>query len=147
MPSLGIEYFVAVDGLSLLMVLLSALVVPFALLASWRISDRPRVFFSLLLFLQAGLFGTFTSLNFFHWFIFWELSLVPAFFLVKMWGGPRELSRPPSFLRSSAAWRCCSRFSPFLRRRNIDLSDGGFRLPGALSSGSSQAHGTCFQQT
>ena len=41
-----------------------------------------------MLFLQAGLFGTFTALNFFHWFIFWELSLIPAFFLVKLWGGP-----------------------------------------------------------
>jgi len=46
------------------------------------------------LFLQAGLFGTFTALNFFHWFIFWELSLIPAFFLIRLWGGP---------LRSSAA--------------------------------------------
>src|SRR5262245_58726989 len=45
LPSLGIEYFVAIDGLSLLMVLLSAIVIPFALLASWKISDRPQLFF------------------------------------------------------------------------------------------------------
>jgi NADH-quinone oxidoreductase subunit M len=55
-----------------------------------EISDRPHLFFSLLLFLQAGLFGTFTALNFVHWFLFWELSLVPAFFLVKLWGGPQR---------------------------------------------------------
>ena len=90
LPSLGVEYFVGLDGLGLLMVLLSAIVIPFALLASSKISDRPQLYFSLLLFLQTGLFGTFTALSFFHWFIFWELSLVPAFFLVKVWGGPQR---------------------------------------------------------
>lgn len=89
-PTLGIEYFVGVDGLGLLMVLLSALVVPMALLASWRLEEKPTLYFSLILFLQSGLFGAFTALNFFHWFIFWELSLVPAFFLIKLWGGPER---------------------------------------------------------
>jgi NADH-quinone oxidoreductase subunit M len=87
-PSLGANYFVAVDGLGLLMVLLTAVVTPMAILASRRIEDRPQIYFALVLFLQAGLFGTFTALNFFHWFIFWELSLIPAFFLVRLWGGP-----------------------------------------------------------
>ena len=87
-PTLGIQYHVGVDGLGLLMLLLSALVVPMAMLASWNIEERVPLYFSLVLFLQAGLFGTFTALNFFHWFIFWELSLVPAFFLIKLWGGP-----------------------------------------------------------
>ena len=86
-PTLGVEYFVGVDGLGLLMVMLSAIVVPMAMLASWEVEDRVPIYFSLILFLQAGLFGTFTALNFFHWFIFWELSLVPAFFLIKLWGG------------------------------------------------------------
>ena len=87
-PSLGIEYRLGVDGLGLLMVLLSAIIIPFAMLASWRIDQNPKLYFSLLLFLETGLFGTFTALNFIHWFIFWELSLVPAFFLIKIWGGP-----------------------------------------------------------
>src|SRR5258707_592434 len=90
MPTLGVEYFVAVDGLGVLMVLLSAIVLPMALLASWKIEERVPLYFSLFLFLQAGLFGAFTALNFFHWFIFWELSLVPAYFLIKLWGGPRR---------------------------------------------------------
>ena len=93
-PTLGVQYHVGVDGLGLLMVLLTALVVPPAMLASWNIEDRPSLYFGLVLLLQAGLFGTFTALNFFHWFIFWELSLIPAFFLIKFWGGP---------LRSAAA--------------------------------------------
>jgi NADH-quinone oxidoreductase subunit M len=88
MPALGVDYHLGIDGLGLLMILLAALIVPFALVASWSISQRPALYFSLMLFLEAGLFGTFTALNFVHWFIFWELSLIPAFFLIKMWGGP-----------------------------------------------------------
>jgi NADH-quinone oxidoreductase subunit M len=96
-PTLGIDYFVGIDGLSLLMVLLTALVMPMALLASGRVEERASLYFALLLFLQAGLFGTFTALNFFHWFIFWELSLVPAFFLIKLWGGPQRTPAATQF--------------------------------------------------
>jgi NADH-quinone oxidoreductase subunit M len=89
-PSLGIQYFLGVDGLGLLMVLLTAIVTPLAVLASWCMDDRPHVYHALILWLQAGLFGTFTALNFFHWFLFWELGLIPAFFLIKLWGGPKR---------------------------------------------------------
>jgi len=89
-PTLGVEYFLGVDGIGLLMVLLSALLVPMALLASWSTSDRPQIYFALILLLQTGLFGAFTALNFFHWFLFWELSLIPAFFLIKLWGGAKR---------------------------------------------------------
>ena len=98
-PTLGVQYHVGVDGLGLIMVLLSAIVVPMAMLASWRIEERVRVYFALILFLQGGLFGTFTALNFFHWFLYWELSLIPAFFLVKLWGGPsRTLAATQFFI-------------------------------------------------
>jgi NADH-quinone oxidoreductase subunit M len=89
-PALGVQYFVGADGLGLLMLLLTALVVPLAVLASNRITERAHLYFALVLFLEAGLFGTFTAQNFFHWFLFWELSLVPAFFLIKLWGGPER---------------------------------------------------------
>jgi len=87
-PGLSVEYYLGVDGLGLLMVALTLLLVPFALMTSWRIESQVRLYFALTLFLEAGLLGTFTALNFFHWFIFWELSLIPAFFLIKLWGGP-----------------------------------------------------------
>jgi NADH-quinone oxidoreductase subunit M len=93
-PTLAAQYHLGIDGLGLLMLVLSAIVVPMAMLASWKIQERVPIYFALVLFLQAGLFGTFTALSFFHWFIFWELSLIPAFLLIKLWGGP---------LRSSAA--------------------------------------------
>jgi NADH-quinone oxidoreductase subunit M len=96
-PALGAEYRVAVDGLGLLMLLLTALVTPMAMLASWRNEDRPHIYLSLVLFLQSGLFGTFTALNFLHWFLFWELSLVPAFFLVRLWGGPQRAAAATQF--------------------------------------------------
>jgi NADH-quinone oxidoreductase subunit M len=96
-PTLAVEYHVAVDGLGLLMVLLSAIIVPMAMLASWKIQRRVPLYFSLVLFLQSGLFGTFTALNFFHWFLFWELSLIPAFFLIKLWGGPQRTAAATQF--------------------------------------------------
>jgi len=96
-PSIGVQYHLGMDGLSLVLVLLSAIVVPMAMLASWRIQERVPLYFALVLFLQAGLFGTFTALNFFHWFIFWELSLIPAFFLFKLWGGPMRSAAATQF--------------------------------------------------
>lgn len=87
-PTLGVEYFVGLDGMGLLMVLLAAFLVPLALMVSWRIDDKVPLYFALVLWLEAGLFGAFTALNFFHWFLFWELSLIPAFFLIRLWGGP-----------------------------------------------------------
>ncbi len=89
-PAIGVQYHVGIDGLGLLMLLLSAIVVPMSIAASWHIEERTSLYFSLVLFLQAGLFGTFTALNFFHWFIYWELSLIPAFFLIRLWGGPQR---------------------------------------------------------
>ena len=90
-PSLGIEYHLGVDGLGALMLVLSAIVTLMATdAAQHRVHHTPGLFFSLVLALEAGLFGSFTALNFFHWFLFWELSLIPAFFLIKLWGGPKR---------------------------------------------------------
>lgn len=86
-PSLGVEYHLGVDGLGIVMVILAALLVPFSLLLAR--GDEGRGYFSLILFLEGGLLGTFTAQNFIHWFVFWELALIPAFFLIKGWGGPK----------------------------------------------------------
>ena len=96
-PKLGIQYRVGVDGLGALMVLLTALITAMSMLASWRNEDRPHLYYSMVLFLESGLFGTFTALNFFHWFLFWELSLIPAFFLVRLWGGPQRAAAAMQF--------------------------------------------------
>lgn len=90
-PALNVDYFVGVDGWSLLMVGLTALLAPVALSTAQEAAPRaaPR-FAACILFLEAGLIGVFTALNFFHWFLFWELSLIPAFFLIRLWGNPRQ---------------------------------------------------------
>ncbi len=88
-PSLGIEYHLGVDGLGALMLVLSAIVTLMSVDAAHRVHE-PGLYFALVLVLEAGLFGSFTALNFFHWFLFWELSLIPAFFLIKLWGGPKR---------------------------------------------------------
>jgi len=89
-PALGVQYHVGIDGLGLLMLLLSAIVTPMAMAASSQIEEGVPLYFALVLMLEAGLFGTFTALNFFHWFLFWELSLIPAFFLIRLWGGSQR---------------------------------------------------------
>ena len=72
------------------MVLLSAIVTLMSVDATHRLHHQPGLFYCLVLLLESGLFGSFTALNFFHWFLFWELSLIPAFFLIKLWGGPKR---------------------------------------------------------
>jgi NADH-quinone oxidoreductase subunit M len=87
-PSLSVHYHLGLDGLSLLLVLLTGLLSPACLLASWRQARDPRFFSLLFLLLQGAAIGVFLALDFFHWFIFWELSLIPSYFLIKLWGGP-----------------------------------------------------------
>jgi NADH-quinone oxidoreductase subunit M len=85
-PAIHVDYRLGVDGLSVAMVLLTAIITPLALLAHWKLDRDVKLFFFLFLLLQTGMFGVFTALNFFHWFIFWELGLIPMYFLIKIWG-------------------------------------------------------------
>jgi NADH-quinone oxidoreductase subunit M len=95
-PSLGVEYHVGLDGLGLVSLLLAAFIPPLASLMSTGVDrGREALYYSMLLLLQCGLFGTFTAQNFFHWFLFWEISLVPAYVLVRLFGGPK--AGPASF--------------------------------------------------
>ena len=85
-PAIGAEYLVGVDGLSLLLVLLTSLVFPFAFLAQ----RMTRGACALMLVMQAALYGTFTAQNFVLWFLFYEMSLIPGFLLIKIWGGEKR---------------------------------------------------------
>lgn len=85
--SLHVTYHLGLDGMSLLLVLLTGIVAPMGLLACWRESRDVRLQGVLFLLLQGSALGVFLALDFFPWFVFWELSLVPAFFLIKLWGG------------------------------------------------------------
>ncbi len=85
-PAINAEYLVGVDGLSLLLVLLTSLIIPFALLAQ-PAPDGSRAFYATILVMQSALYGTFTAQNFVLWFLFYEMSLIPGFLLIKIWGG------------------------------------------------------------
>jgi NADH-quinone oxidoreductase subunit M len=97
-PSLHVYYHLGCDGLGLLMLLLSAIVTVISVLASWKIESRASLYYAFVLLLETCLFGAFTALNFVHWFTYWELSLIPAFFLIKIWGGPKRTPAATQFL-------------------------------------------------
>jgi NADH-quinone oxidoreductase subunit M len=93
---LGISYYVGVDGVSLWLLLLTALLGPIAVLTAWRfLADRPeaeaRGFYFLLLALQTGVLGVFAAVDLVLFYIFWEAMLVPAYFLLGRWGGERRI--------------------------------------------------------
>ncbi len=92
MPDFGIYYFVGIDGISLLMVLLTTFLMPLVLLSSWtEIAKSVRAYVFFMLFLETGMLGTFVSLNVFQFYVFWEVMLIPMYFIIGIWGGPRRV--------------------------------------------------------
>lgn len=89
-PALGIRYFVGLDGLGLPMVIITSLLSLLSLTISWNINVRVKEYFALFLILEAGMLGVFMSLDLFLFYIFWELVLVPMYFIIGIWGGPRK---------------------------------------------------------
>jgi len=88
----GIEYHLGVDGISLWLLVLTGFIGPIAVLGSWNgIRERVREFHFLLLLLQTGMMGVFASLDLFLFYVFWELTLIPMYFLVGVWGHERRL--------------------------------------------------------
>ncbi len=92
LPEYGVQYFVGIDGISLVLVVLTTFLMPVVLLASWndiKRSEKSYVFF--MLFLETGMLGAFVSLNLFQFYVFWELMLIPMYFIIGIWGGPRRV--------------------------------------------------------
>jgi NADH-quinone oxidoreductase subunit M len=90
-PAYGIEYFVGIDGLSLFLVLLTTFLGPIVILASWTISERVKEYLFFMLTLETGMIGAFVALDLFLFYVFWEVMLVPMYFLIGVWGGPRRV--------------------------------------------------------
>ena len=91
-PSLNIHYAVGLDGISLLLVLLTTLMMPLCVLASWRyIQSRVREFMICLLVMETAMLGVFCALDFILFFVFWEAMLIPMALLIGVWGGPRKI--------------------------------------------------------
>ncbi len=89
-PQANIQYYLGVDGISLPMLALSSLLSLLAVLASWKIETRPSFYFAMLLVLEVGMNGVFCALDFVLFYVFWELVLVPMYFLIAVWGGARR---------------------------------------------------------
>jgi len=91
-PSVGAEYFLGVDGLSTLLILLTTMMGFIAILSSWTaITERVKEYYIFLLVLQTGMLGAFMSLDFLLFFLFWEVMLVPMYFLIGIWGSANRL--------------------------------------------------------
>src|SRR3989304_6113114 len=87
-----VEYFVAVDGLSILLVLLTTLLMALAILSTWTaIQERGKEFMIFFLLLEIGMVGVFLALDLFLFYVFWEFTLVPMYFLIGIWGGERRM--------------------------------------------------------
>jgi NADH-quinone oxidoreductase subunit M len=86
-PSWGISYYVGVDGLSILLVLLTGFIMPSAILVSWRaIKDRVKLYYGFMLLLEWAMLGVFMAQDLFLFYVFWEVTLIPMYFLIGIWG-------------------------------------------------------------
>jgi len=91
-PSLGVEYYLGIDGISLLLIMLTTVVGFLSILSSWTaIDERVKEYYAFFLFLQAGMLGVFMSLDLFLFYVFWEIMLVPMYFIIGIWGHARRL--------------------------------------------------------
>ena len=89
-PSFNIDYFMGLDGISFPLVVLTAFVSLLAMGASWSISKHVKAYCVLFLLLETGMLGVFVALDFFLFYVFWEVMLLPMYFLIGVWGGPRK---------------------------------------------------------
>ncbi len=91
-PALGVKYFLGIDGISLLLIMLTTVVGFLAILSSWNaITERVKQYYAMFLLLQTGMLGVFMALDFFLFYVAWEVVLVPMYFIIGVWGGPRKL--------------------------------------------------------
>src|SRR5437868_6008291 len=89
-PAFDIHYFVGIDGISVTMIVLTALLCFICMIASFGIEKGVKGYFALFLLLDTGMMGVFSALDFFLFFVFWEMMLLPMYFLIGIWGGPRR---------------------------------------------------------
>ncbi len=88
----GIDYHIGIDGISLFLVLLTTFLGPIIILSSWTyIQKRVKEYLIIMLMLETGILGVFVSLNLFLFYVFWEAMLIPMYFLIGVWGGPRKV--------------------------------------------------------
>ena len=99
MPTFNIQYAVGIDGISILMVILTAILCPLCVLSSWTgITTRVRAFLSLILLVEGAMIVVFTALDLFLFFMLWELTMIPMYFMIVLWGGPNRIAAGLKFV-------------------------------------------------
>lgn len=124
-PQLGSTYHLGVDGISLPMLLLTGILTPLGILASFQIAERPKVFMILFLLLETAMLGLFAALDLIIFFIFWEFSLVPMYFLIRHWGGKDRQYASFKFM----VYTMAGSLGLLLAIQVIGLSMGTFDIP------------------
>ena len=89
--ALGVDYFVGIDGVTIWLVILSTFLMPIAVLASWNVTKRVREYMVFMLILETGMLGVFVSFDMFLFYLFFEVTLIPMYFLIGVWGGERRI--------------------------------------------------------
>ncbi|HEX6694059.1 MAG TPA: NADH-quinone oxidoreductase subunit M [Longimicrobiales bacterium] len=103
-PQWGISYSVGIDGISLLLVLLTTMLTPIAILGSYEyITRREKLFYAMMLLLETGVIGVFCALDLFLFFMFWEIMLIPMYFIIGIWGGERRIYAAIKFFLYTAS--------------------------------------------
>jgi NADH-quinone oxidoreductase subunit M len=127
-----IEYHLGVDGLSILLVLLTTLLMPIGILSTWSaVEERVKEFMIFFLLLEVGMVGVFLALDLFLFYIFWEFTLVPMYFLIGIWGGPRRMYAAVKFFLYTMAGSILM----LLAIVWLGLHQGTFSVPSLLQSG------------
>ncbi len=97
-PEFGVQYYVGVDGISLFLVLLTTFLTPVVLLASWDVQNRVKEYLFFFLVLETGMIGALVAVDLFLFYVFWEVMLIPMYFLIGVWGGARRIYAAIKFL-------------------------------------------------
>lgn len=101
-PQLGVNWSLAVDGLSMPLIVLTGLVTTLAMFAAWRTTSKPRLFYFLMLVMYSAQIGVFAAQDMLLFFLMWELELVPVYLLISIWGGPKRLYAATKFILYTA---------------------------------------------
>ena len=124
-PSIGAQYHLGIDGISFLLIMLTTVLGFIAVLSSWTaIQERVTEYYAMFLLLQVGMLGVFMSLDFFLFYVFWEVMLVPMYFIIGVWGGPRKLYAAIKFFLYTLAGSVLMLLGILTLYLNYTLPDG-----------------------
>ena len=128
----NIQYHLGVDGLSILLILLTAFLTPISILSTWTaVEDRVKDFMIFFLLLETGMTGVFLAQDLFLFYIFWEFTLVPMYFLIGIWGGPRRLYAAIKFFLYTMAGSILM----LLAILWLGIAGGTFSVPELIATG------------